>query len=195
MLLSLIRINESPNETTGILLIGGKPFCGTLEPPTVPNATHPKGAIPLGWYKLTLTRSSKFGRVLPLVNYVPGFEGIRIHAGNNKDHTAGCILVGRLSGNTLLHSRQTEQDLIAKLQKHPEHENYIEITSGCSCLPAPRCAVRRRVTTPASPTTSNVTASICMTVSSSIYMLTRSIWRNGTLVGVTARPSRQTLLP
>ena len=46
MLLSLIRTNESPNETTGILLIGGKPFCGTLEPPTVPNATHPKGAIP-----------------------------------------------------------------------------------------------------------------------------------------------------
>ena len=47
MVLSLIRINESPNETTGILLIGGKPFCGTLEPPTVPNATHPKGAIPV----------------------------------------------------------------------------------------------------------------------------------------------------
>ena len=47
MVLSLIRTNESPNETTGILLIGGKPFCGTLEPPTVPNATHPKGAIQL----------------------------------------------------------------------------------------------------------------------------------------------------
>ena len=136
MLLSLIRINESPNETTGILLIGGKPFCGTLEPPTVPNATHPKGAIPLGWYKLTLTRSSKF-------------EGIRIHAGNNKDHTAGCILVGRLSGNTLLHSRQTEQDLIAKLQKHPEHENYIEITTPerfftehCSSVDALACLLR-----------------------------------------------------
>lgn len=149
MVLSLIRINESPNETTGILLIGGKPFCGTLEPPTVPNATHPKGAIPLGWYKLTLTRSSKFGRVLPLVNYVPGFEGIRIHAGNNKDHTAGCILVGRLSGNTLLHSRQTERDLIAKLQKHPEHENYIEITTPerfftehCSSVDALACLLR-----------------------------------------------------
>lgn len=75
MLLSLIRINESPTETTGILLCGGKPFCGTLEPPVVPNATHPKGAIPLGWYKLTLTKSPKFGRVLPLLHYVPGFEG------------------------------------------------------------------------------------------------------------------------
>ena len=129
MVLSLIRINESPNETTGILLIGGKPFCGTLEPPVVPNATHPKGAIPLGWYKLTLTKSPKFGRVLPLVNNVPGFEGIRIHAGNNVEHTSGCILVGQLSGSTLLHSKQTEQDLIAKLQKHPDHEDYIEITT------------------------------------------------------------------
>ena len=116
MLLSLIRTNATPDETTGILLIGGKPFCGTLEPPTVPNASHPKGAIPLGWYKLTLTKSPHFGRVLPLVNYVPGFEGIRIHAGNTRKDTAGCILVGQLSGSTLLHSRQAEQDLISKLQ-------------------------------------------------------------------------------
>ena len=129
MLLSLIRINESPNETTGILLIGGKPFCGTLEPPVVPNATHPKGAIPLGWYKLTLTKSAKFGRVLPLLHFVPRFEGIRMHAGNIVEHTSGCILVGQLSGNTLLHSRQTEKDLVSQLQKHYSDETYIEITT------------------------------------------------------------------
>ena len=129
MLLSLIRTNESPSETTGILLIGGKPFCGTLEPPTVPNAQHPKGAIPLGWYKLTLTRSPKFGRVLPLLHYVPGFEGIRIHAGNNREHTAGCILVGQLYGNTLYYSLSTESDLVERLNKHKDEEHYIEITT------------------------------------------------------------------
>lgn len=149
MVLSLVRTNESPNETTGILLIGGKPFCGTLEPPTVPNATHPKGCIPLGWYKLTLTRSSKFGRVLPLLNYVPGFEGIRIHAGNTIKDTAGCVLVGQLAGTTLFHSRTFEQDLVAKLQKHPDHENYIEITTPerfftehCSSVDALACLLR-----------------------------------------------------
>lgn len=129
MLLSLIRTNATPDETMGILLIGGKPFCGTLEPPTVPNALHPKGAIPLGWYKLTMTKSVKFGRVLPLLNYVPGFEGIRIHAGNNRSHTTGCILVGQLIGNTLLHSRSFEKELISKIQKHPNEEHYIEITT------------------------------------------------------------------
>ena len=94
MLLTLIRDTFTPAETLGKLLIDGKLFCDTLEPPIVPNAQHPKGAIPEGWYKVQVTRSPKFGRLLPLLYYVPGFEGIRIHAGNNRDHTSGCILVG-----------------------------------------------------------------------------------------------------
>ena len=94
MLLTLIRDTFTPAETLGKLLIDGKLFCDTLEPPTVPNAQHPKGAIPEGWYKIQVTRSPKFGRLLPLLYYVPGFDGIRIHAGNNRDHTSGCILVG-----------------------------------------------------------------------------------------------------
>ncbi|MBO7408558.1 MAG: hypothetical protein J6T85_01550 [Paludibacteraceae bacterium] len=68
MVLTLIRTNFSPAETTGILLVSGKPFCGTLEPPVVPNAQHTKGAIPLGWYKVTVVQSRKFGRVLPLLH-------------------------------------------------------------------------------------------------------------------------------
>ncbi len=94
MLLTLIRDTFTPAETLGKLLIDGKIFCDTLEPPVVPNAQHPKGAIPEGWYKVQVTRSPKFGRLLPLLYYVPCFEGIRIHAGNNRDHTSGCILVG-----------------------------------------------------------------------------------------------------
>ena len=94
MLLSLIRDTFTPAETLGKLMIDGKPFCDTLEPPVVPNVQHPKGTIPEGWYKVQVTRSPKFGRLLPLLYYVPGFEGIRIHAGNNRDHTSGCILVG-----------------------------------------------------------------------------------------------------
>lgn len=129
MLLLLIRINPSPTETTGILLIRGRPFCGTLEPPLTPNARHPKGAIPLGRYRLTLTLSPRFGRILPLLNAVPGFEGIRIHAGNKRDHTSGCILVGQLNGSTLCQSRTAEQDLIAELQNHNNDEHFIEITT------------------------------------------------------------------
>ena len=144
MLLTLIRDTFTPAETLGKLLLDGKLFCDTLEPPTVPNAQHPKGAIPEGWYKIQVTRSSKFGRLLPLLYYVPGFEGIRIHAGNNRDHTSGCILVGeraeRPSGSadcssvymvpTLYSSHRTEESLTQQLIKaQKQHEEiYINIT-------------------------------------------------------------------
>ena len=117
MLLTLIRDTFTPAETLGQLLIDGIPFCATLEPSVVPNAQHPKGAIPLGWYRLSVTRSPKFGRLLPILHLVPGFDGIRIHAGNNRDHTAGCILVGECCATApvLSRSKQTEQSLVNQL--------------------------------------------------------------------------------
>ena len=48
MVITLIRDKFTPAETLGKMLIDRVPFCGTLEPPTVPNATHPKGCIPVG---------------------------------------------------------------------------------------------------------------------------------------------------
>ena len=150
MLITLIRDTFTPAETLGKLLIDGKPFCDTLEPPVVPNAQHPKGAIPEGWYKIQVTRSPKFGRLLPLLYYVPGFDGIRIHAGNNRDHTSGCILVGEraeryepfqdsraVAANSattgtpcLYSSRRTEESITQQLiQAQNNHEEiYINIT-------------------------------------------------------------------
>lgn len=133
MLLTILRTSFTSEETLGSLLIDGKPFCSTLEPPVVPNVQHPKGAIPAGWYRLTLTRSPKFGRILPLLHYVPGFEGIRLHAGNRKEDTAGCILVGERAAlsKLLFNARQTEQSLVEILQTeaYANHEIYIEITT------------------------------------------------------------------
>lgn len=139
MILTLIRDYFTPAETLGKLYIDRKPFCDTIEPPAVPNAQHPKGCIPLGWYKVQVTKSPKFGRLLPLLCYVPGFDGIRIHAGNNRDHTSGCILVGELysrpsdngySFPTLCRSKATEQALINLLiqAQNEREEIYIDIT-------------------------------------------------------------------
>lgn len=138
MLLTLIRDTFTPSETLGKLYIDRKYFCDTIEPPVVPNTRHPKGCIPVGWYELQITRSPRFGRLLPILCYVPGFAGIRIHAGNNRDHTEGCILVGELytrrtgveSEPTLCRSRQTEQTLVEQLiQARDNHEQmYIDIT-------------------------------------------------------------------
>lgn len=51
-------------------------------------------AIPVGLYKVRLSWSPRFGRILPELLDVPGFVGIRIHGGNRADDTHGCILVG-----------------------------------------------------------------------------------------------------
>lgn len=51
-------------------------------------------AIPPGRYPVLITKSTKFKKWLPLLVGVPGFSGIRIHAGNCPEDTRGCILPG-----------------------------------------------------------------------------------------------------
>lgn len=51
-------------------------------------------AIPRGRYKVVLSYSHRFARILPEVLDVPGFSGVRIHGGNTAADSLGCILVG-----------------------------------------------------------------------------------------------------
>ena len=51
-------------------------------------------AIPYGTYRVVITYSNAFKKDLPEILNVPLYEGIRIHAGNTKDSTFGCILLG-----------------------------------------------------------------------------------------------------
>ncbi len=51
-------------------------------------------AIPEGMYEVDITYSNRFGKDMPLVTNVPGYEGIRIHPGNYAVNTDGCLLPG-----------------------------------------------------------------------------------------------------
>ncbi len=107
----------------------GKKICDTLEPiwrnydggeMKIPR----KSAIPEGTYRVVVTKSRRFQKYLPLLVGVPGFEGVRIHAGNTSRDTEGCILVGQnIQVGKVLWSRIT----LEKLMKLIENEKEIYI--------------------------------------------------------------------
>lgn len=51
-------------------------------------------AIPSGKYRLRMTWSNRFKRMLPEVMSVPQFTGVRFHAGDTVEQTDGCVLLG-----------------------------------------------------------------------------------------------------
>ena len=140
MELLVVRYNKKPNYTIGKLFIDGEYFCDTLEdtdrglsntmPTSHIQAEKRKGttAIPTGRYLMELTVSPRFGRTLPILIGVKGFEGIRIHRGNNHEDTEGCILVGENKAvGKVLNSANTEQRLMDRL-KTTNHGEKIYIT-------------------------------------------------------------------
>jgi hypothetical protein len=97
MKLSLQRDESTQVSTTGVLSVNGMQVCHTLELPDTYNGQKDvpdKTCIPAGIYPVVLAPSQKFGRVMPLLQRVPGRYSIEIHWGNTAEDTLGCILVG-----------------------------------------------------------------------------------------------------
>lgn len=110
--------------TLGKISIGGEHQCDTLEDAVRERPGEPvakwkvpgETAIPAGRYRVRVTYSERFRRKLPLVQGVPGFSGIRIHAGNTIADTEGCILVGaRMGPATIVESRRALLELMERL--------------------------------------------------------------------------------
>lgn len=94
MELFLERRHLKPEYTIGCLSVVGTRFCDTLELEVRAVKVPGHTAIPAGRYEVMVNRSPRFGRELPRLLDVPGFEGILIHRGNTVKDTSGCILVG-----------------------------------------------------------------------------------------------------
>lgn len=102
MKLTLQRLPSTEGATMGRLYIDGVFACHTLEDVVREIEGEPvanwkiKGAtaIPAGVYRVTLETSPRFGADTLTINDVPGFTGVRMHAGNTSDDTEGCVLLG-----------------------------------------------------------------------------------------------------
>ena len=133
MELQVKRIAKKEAYTIGRLYIDGEYFCDTLEDRVrdLSKEAKVKGqtAIPTGRYRLVLTYSPRFKRILPLLEDVPQFTGVRIHRGNTAKDTEGCILVGNnREVGKVLDSAATEQRLMAVLQNAVNKGEQIYIT-------------------------------------------------------------------
>lgn len=93
--LTLQRDPSADGCTLGRLSKGGLFVAYTLEDIVRPVKVPGETAIPAGRYKVVITPSTRFGRLLPEIQDVPGFTGVRIHSGNVASDTAGCVLVGK----------------------------------------------------------------------------------------------------
>ena len=97
----LYRVSHYCNKRTGLLVERLHYICDTLE-----NADY---LVPALIYRVTVTQSPKFRRLLPLLNQVPGRTGIRVHRGTQPEHSLGCILVSAHCEQTLTARWLSEQ--------------------------------------------------------------------------------------
>ena len=121
--------------TFGMLYVDGRVFCQTLEDELRAPGVKVWGrtCIPAGTYRVIVNHSARFKRMLPLLLNVPGFEGVRIHAGNTHEDTEGCILVGRRRGvlgrlRAVLDSRPAFDSLFKQIDSARKRGEEVEIT-------------------------------------------------------------------
>lgn len=102
MKITVLRQPSAQSSTVGKLSVDGVFACYTMEdqirevPGQPVDAWKIKGetAIPAGRYVVTLEDSPHFGPATLTINQVPGYECIRMHAGNTSADTEGCLLLG-----------------------------------------------------------------------------------------------------
>jgi len=92
----LIRLETSKAGIVGVLKIGGKVQCFTLEKTYLDNQKN-ISSIPAGSYICKSIFSQRFKNTFE-VTAVPGRAGILFHAGNTTKDTEGCILLGNKIG-------------------------------------------------------------------------------------------------
>lgn len=121
LILTLVREYINKKNTVGKLYANGEFVGYTLEDALRPIKIKGETAIPFGFYKVTLSMSNRFGRIMPLLHDVSGFSGARIHGGNDEDDTEGCPLLGAERSKTRVwNCSKVNADLIELISEYDE---------------------------------------------------------------------------
>ena len=130
----LLRETATNAFTLGQFYIDGDHFAYTCEDKDrhlelggekVPKET----AIPRGRYRLTLSMSQRFCRIMPEVVGVPHFSGVRVHGGNTAADTEGCPLIGAdLTPNGVHNCRDVVDNLIRRIKAEESVGNMVYLT-------------------------------------------------------------------
>ncbi len=113
LILTLVREYVNTDNTVGSLYANGEFIGYTLEDAMRVVKIPKETAIPCGFYKVSLSQSPRFGRLMPLIHDVSGFSGVRIHGGNDEDDTEGCPLLGSERSKTRVwNCAKVNRDLI-----------------------------------------------------------------------------------
>lgn len=141
MILKLVREVFTEVSTIGRMYANGVFICYILEDKDrglesstplaeiqkikVPHST----CIPYGTYRVHITFSNRFQKPLPLVEQVPGFEGIRIHPGNTDADTEGCLLPGNIRKiNQVLESKLAWQKVFNIIKESADNKETVTLT-------------------------------------------------------------------
>lgn len=104
--LKLVRLNDDGDSTIGIMKVGGRFQCYTLEDQASIIKIKGETRIPAGRYEIKHRRvlsglTQTYRKRFPWFTWhlelqdVPNFTYVYIHAGNDDDDTDACILVGQ----------------------------------------------------------------------------------------------------
>lgn len=141
--LHLKRTVFTDKSTIGMLSVEGIFQCYILEDvvreregvPVADWKVKGSTAIPCGRYRVIRNMSGRFGRTLPLLMKVPGYEGIRMHPGNDAGDTEGCLLPGLHKGENVVTDSRNAFALIDGQIRDAldcDEEVWIEVEGLCS---------------------------------------------------------------
>ena len=89
----LYRVSHYTNKRTGELVERLHLICDTLE--------NLDFLVPALVYRIAVTQSPRFNRLLPILQQVPNRSGIRFHRGSRPEHSKGCILISPANEQSL----------------------------------------------------------------------------------------------